>query len=596
MDRKEAQKIVDTHVCNGCGGNLVLMLYRSDTSYRAEYGYRCLNNCDIAKVGAKKLGGLLQRYAEGNLSPRDANIIKEKIGGMVSMDENKDKAVTPQATAGERFTAIVLKEFNGLTGSTVGLTDLQKKLAQHLFVKVDVALKTFEAKRRSSGVQPFSWANVNLNKLAVDAVYRIDLGLDALIPNHIHPVPYWNETMGKYDLDLRIGYVGKDYIHRQFALDPPVNVVYELVYDTDVFAPIKTSSGSSFKFEITQPWSRGNIMGGFGYVVYDDPRKNLLVLVSEADFEKSQRLAKSQDFWENYPIEMHLKTLVHRTCDKIPLDPAKTNRSYRAVEEEEEAIEGTYHEIPMVDALPSFDGPAAVKPTPEKKLPLAEQAQAKLKDPLAIKPLVQTLDKTAIGQAADPLAKHRQSLIELAQKHLGADAYEKVLCPFSLARFNKPISELTQEELIATGKWLADEIGKQSPEPVVVTGAKTETKGDDKSQHPGEEKTKTRKKAPTETEAQPPAQTQMKSADQVRPLIKELKDKQWSDEDIKKVLREGTKSSANPDGKTRGWDNDDVPGIRKAAEEIEKKKAIAALNVKPHEEESEADRLIRENS
>ena len=478
------------------------------------------------------------------------------------MDE--PKAVAKQdGTAAERFTAIVLREFNGLTGTNLGLTDFQKKLAQHLFVKVDVALKSFEAKRKG-GAAPYTWANVNLDKLAVDAIYRIDLGLDALIPNHIHPVPYFNERAGKYDLDLRVGYVGKDYYHRRFAVDPPVAVVYELVYDTDKFKPIKNSDGSSkYEFEITQPFARGGIVGGFGYVIYEDPRKNQLIIVSEDDFQKSRKLARSQEFWENFPTEMRLKTLVHRVTDKIPLDPQKTNKSYAAVEEEEGAIEGTFREIPTsLEELPIFPAATASK----KELPPAVPATA----------------------VTDDLANHRSSIVELAQKYLGPDAYEKTLCPFFLSRFEKQgISGLTIDELGATDKWLAEQINLmggvkpsgQSAEATKVAGEVAAKSKPRTKAKPEKEKAPAKTEKPTKSEEKPAEPTKV-GMDQVVKLGKEMRAKQYSDDEIKEVLFKAT-------GKKAKWDNNDAPAIRKAIDEKEAKKAATQLAPTPIADEVE---------
>src|SRR5690606_12867086 len=119
-----------------------------------------------------------------------------------------------------------------------------KALAQHLFLKVNNVLKDLETKRLNATKPygtPYTWQNVNMRKMAVDAVHRVQLGLDALIPNHIHPVPYFNKREGKYDIDLRVGYVGQAYYRVKTAVEEPLDVVYGLVYSTDRFVPIKKS-------------------------------------------------------------------------------------------------------------------------------------------------------------------------------------------------------------------------------------------------------------------------------------------------------------------------------------------------------------------
>jgi len=263
---------------------------------------------------------------------------------MEKVTEKKGTAVAKrEPTQGEKFTSLVIREFGSTISDSLEMTPYQRHLAQHLFIKIDTTLKDLEAKR-SSERQPIVWNNINLNKLAIDAVHRIDLGLDALIANHIHPIPYWNSKEGKYDLDLRIGYAGKDLYRRRMAVNEPQDIIYELVYSADRFIPIKRTlenSVESYEFEVTQPFDRGDIVGGFGYIVYADSHKNQLVIVTEKDFQKSKAMAKTQDFWTKNPVEMRYKTLVLRVTEKLQVDPRKVNESYLAVEAaDDEAAEG----------------------------------------------------------------------------------------------------------------------------------------------------------------------------------------------------------------------------------------------------------------
>lgn len=230
--------------------------------------------------------------------------------------------------ASARFQADVERQFEAQLGRSRVFTDFEARMAQHMFLKVDQALKAAEDRRKGNGKE-YSWATIDRGKLAIDTVHRISLGLDALIPNHIWPVTYWNSKKEQYDVDLRIGYVGMDFIARRHAIEPPVDIVYELVYSTDRFTALPRSATreiEAYEFEITSPFNRGDIVGGFGYVIYDDPRKNRLILVTERDFKRSRAASKS-NFWTDNPVEMHHKTVMHRVASKIPLDPQKVNAS-----------------------------------------------------------------------------------------------------------------------------------------------------------------------------------------------------------------------------------------------------------------------------
>lgn len=258
----------------------------------------------------------------------------------------KGTAVKTQDVAvSELFTNQVIKEFGKNAGGDLNLTVYQKRLAQHLFIKIDASLKELEKKRLAKGKQgsPIAWANVNMQKLAVDAMHRVELGLDALIPNHIHVIPYWNTSAGKYDLDLRIGYVGRDYYKRQMALNPPDDITYELVYANDTFKAVKKSIKNpveSYEFEIPEPFNRGEVIGGFAYIWYsDDTNKNKLIIVTAKDFDKSKSKAQSPDFWNAYPDEMKYSKLVTKATNKLQIDPEKVNEAFMSAERDEDAID-----------------------------------------------------------------------------------------------------------------------------------------------------------------------------------------------------------------------------------------------------------------
>lgn len=238
-----------------------------------------------------------------------------------------------------RFAAMITNEYKGALSAAVEMTPLRGKLAQHLFVKIDMALKEAEAKRNpASNKVPYSWAKINMQKAALSAVHRIELGLDGLIPNHIWPIAYYNNRAGVYDLDLRIGYAGKDYYYRKMALYPILDIIYELVHANDKFTVIKKSINEgveSYTFEIPKPFDRGPVVGGFGYIMYQNSSLNRLVIVDQASFTKSQDAAKNNNFWTKHPDEMKYKTIVHRTVKSIVLDPEKINESFGQVEADE---------------------------------------------------------------------------------------------------------------------------------------------------------------------------------------------------------------------------------------------------------------------
>lgn len=300
-----------------------------------------------------------------------------------NQNENKDNKLV----VSQRFVREVEKQFTAEMGSQLQFTEHQKKLAQHLFLKVDSALKDFEADRIKKGHNnklPFTWDNVNMRKMAIDAVDRVNLGLDALIENHIHPVPYFNSKIKKYDIELTIGYKGLDYYKRKCAVEEPIDIKYELVHETDIFKPIKKSIKNDvefYEFEITNPFDRGPVIGGFGYIMYEDPTKNKLVIVTKEDFEKAKKMAQTKAIWNEHPEKMMYKTIVRRTTAHLDLDPEKTNApSYarlegesteRRVNEEIEANANTEYidievEVEAEEQLPEPE-PQEESPSPEEE-------------------------------------------------------------------------------------------------------------------------------------------------------------------------------------------------------------------------------------
>lgn len=239
----------------------------------------------------------------------------------MSEDNKKNTAVSV------RFVEEVEKQFGQEMGTEIIFSDHQKKLAQHLFLKADSALKEFESKRKGSKT-PYTWNNVNLNNLAIEAVHKVNLGLDALMKNHIHVIPYFNGKNKKYDLELQTGFKGLMYIAKKYALNPPKKIVIELVHKNDHFAVLKSNlerEVEGYEFEIENPFNRGPVVGGFAYIKYEDETKNELMILTEEDFKKAKNAAKTDMIWNAWPEKMRYKTIARRVSDKIDLDPEKVN-------------------------------------------------------------------------------------------------------------------------------------------------------------------------------------------------------------------------------------------------------------------------------
>lgn len=266
--------------------------------------------------------------------------------------KNETLVKKEDASPSERFTMAVIKEFpTGLSNEPIELTSFQRKLIQNYFIKVDSALNEAETKRLTKTEQyrdavPVTWQNVNMNKLALDVIAYSSIGLDPLQKNHISPIPYKNNKTQKYDINMMEGFVGLELKARKYGYDVPDDVIFELKYSTDIFKSKKKNADNkieSYDFEITNDFDRGELEGGFYYMMYNDnPEKNKLVVMNRAQIEKRKPKHASAEFWggekdewnngkktgkkekvEGWEEEMFDKTLKRHCWDKMPIDSQK---------------------------------------------------------------------------------------------------------------------------------------------------------------------------------------------------------------------------------------------------------------------------------
>lgn len=288
--------------------------------------------------------------------------------------KGKTQLQEKKPTASERFTNMVVNEFQGNIGQ-LNLNEYQKQLIRNYFIGIDNALKAAETSRsfskKKANDPTITWENVNMNKLAVDVVQNAKMGLDMSVANHLHVVPFKNGKTNKYDLTLMPGYEGLKYIAANFALYKVADIKVELVHENDVFQPTYKNNIEGYEFKITNPFSRGNVIGGFGYIRYENEVHNKLVVMSVEELLKRKPSTASAEFWggkkdkwedgkkvgteeiEGWTNEMLYKTMVRATCKKVTVDPKKINDSYIYVmdasdnyymEQQEEKVQGEIDE------------------------------------------------------------------------------------------------------------------------------------------------------------------------------------------------------------------------------------------------------------
>lgn len=304
-----------------------------------------------------------------------------------------------QLAMSERFTNQVLREFGSNVAGALQVTDYQRTLIQGYFIRIDRALKTAEEERLRKNASssdhkydnelPVNWNTVNLNDLALDLVHYARLGLDMMQDNMLFPIPFKNNKRNCYDVNLMEGYNGIRYIAEKYAVEVPIAVTVEVVYSTDTFRPIKKGRGNdieSYEFEITNAFDRGKIVGGFAYLVFSDPTKNELIIMSMNDITKRKPQYASANFWggkkkekvngkwedvetEGWMDEMVRKTIIREAYGKkhLPIDPKKIDDNYQYTK----MREARYAEIEAQAEIDANANSITIDTTPEepKQLP-----------------------------------------------------------------------------------------------------------------------------------------------------------------------------------------------------------------------------------
>lgn len=264
------------------------------------------------------------------------------------------KEVTPS----ERFMHKVVAQFGSNVGE-IALTKFQQRLVQNCFVALDSALKIAESKRNDEyNKVPTIWANVNMEKLAINVVSSARIGFDPALPNHINLIPYLNKTTKKYDIGFIEGYRGLELKVIKYGLEVPDYTVIEVVYATDKFKPIKKDRNNpieTYEFDIINPFDRGAVVGGFYYHMFTNaPDKNKLVSMSLKDIEKRKPEKASAEFWggekdeykngkktgakvpvEGWYDQMVYKTICRAAYGSITIDSQKIDDDFMVLKQAE---------------------------------------------------------------------------------------------------------------------------------------------------------------------------------------------------------------------------------------------------------------------
>lgn len=240
-----------------------------------------------------------------------------------------------------KFALTMADEFVKNDGKTI--TAVQKHILQGY---ADSISKTIANFKTSKDKPALNWNNIDYPKLKRAVYVNAHLGLDMWQENMLSIVPFYNKETKMYELNLMRSYNGIKHLAEKFSKDKIVNIVIELVYSNDKFRPIKKDARNeieTYEFEIVNMFDRGVVIGGFGYIEYEDSRKNKLIIMTKDEMDKRKPDYAAAEFWggtkkmwENGKVvgteevagwqpEMYFKTLIRYVCNQrhIPLDPEK---------------------------------------------------------------------------------------------------------------------------------------------------------------------------------------------------------------------------------------------------------------------------------
>lgn len=241
---------------------------------------------------------------------------------MAKKTETKElqKTQQPQMSLSDRFTNKVVGAYQDVAKG-ISITPKERTLIANYFVGIDQALKNSK--------QKYHWGMVEMNELALSVAHMARLGLDMGLDNMISFIPFKKGETGKITLTPVIGYKGYEYLAKTYGLMPPKNAIVELVYETDTFSVVKkdiTHSNDSYVFEINNPFKRGEIVGGFGYLEFEDESLNKLIFMSEEQILTYRKSYYDKTFWTGENMKkMYEKTIAKQLFKKVTLDPAKVN-------------------------------------------------------------------------------------------------------------------------------------------------------------------------------------------------------------------------------------------------------------------------------
>ena len=181
-----------------------------------------------------------------------------------------------------------------------------------------------------------TWADIVLDqKLYQDLVNNAQMGFDMRVENTLFPIPRRDKNAGKFRFTFQLGSNGYLWRAMKYRYGKVQDATPRLLYKGDTFIPHFRDMNhpyDTFEYtpkDILAEKKDEDIVGGFVYIIYDNPMQNKLVIMNRAEINKHRALAQSDNVWSQWYGGMAKKTLIIKAAKAIPLDPSKIDDVYQ---------------------------------------------------------------------------------------------------------------------------------------------------------------------------------------------------------------------------------------------------------------------------
>lgn len=181
-----------------------------------------------------------------------------------------------------------------------------------------------------------TWADIVLDqKLYQYLVNNAQMGFDMRVENTLFPIPRRDKNAGKFRFTFQLGSNGYLWRAMKYSYGKVQDATPRLLYKGDTFIPHFRDMNhpyDTFEYtpkDILAEKKDEDIVGGFVYIIYDNPMQNKLVIMNRAEINKHRALAQSDNVWNQWYGGMAKKTLIIKASKAIPLDPSKIDDVYQ---------------------------------------------------------------------------------------------------------------------------------------------------------------------------------------------------------------------------------------------------------------------------